>query len=40
VRVLDNQPTALAVHPSGRIAAVSNFRDRNIEFYRVETEEK
>lgn len=35
-RVLGNQPTALAVHPSGEYAAVSNFRDNNIEIYRIE----
>jgi DNA-binding beta-propeller fold protein YncE len=37
-RVLGNQPTALAVHPSGRYLAVSNFRDNNIEFYRIDGE--
>lgn len=35
-RVLGNQPTALAVHPSGEYVAVSNFRDNNIEIYRIE----
>ena len=35
-RALGNQPTALAVHPSGRYLAVSNFRDNNIEFYRID----
>jgi len=35
-RVLGNQPTALAVHPSGRYLVVSNFRDNNIEFYRID----
>lgn len=35
-RILGNQPTALAVHPSGRYLAVSNFRDNNIEFYRID----
>ncbi len=32
-RVLGNQPTALAVHPSGGFLAVSNFNDGNIEVY-------
>jgi len=36
-RVLGNQPTALAVHPSGRYLAVSNFRDNNIELYRIDS---
>lgn len=35
-RVLGNQPTALAVHPSGDYVAVSNFRDNNIEVYRID----
>ena len=36
IRILGNQPTALAVHPSGKIVTVSNFRDKNIEVYRVD----
>ena len=36
IRVLGNQPTALAVHPSGKIVTVSNFRDKNIEVYRID----
>lgn len=35
-RILGNQPTALAVHPSGEYLGVSNFRDNNIEFYKIE----
>lgn len=35
-RELGNQPTALAVHPSGKYVAVSNFRDKNIEVYQVD----
>jgi len=35
-RKLGNQPTALAVHPSGKYVAVSNFRDKNIEFFQVD----
>lgn len=37
-RVLGNQPTALAVHPSGEFVAVSNFRDKNIEVFRVDSQ--
>jgi DNA-binding beta-propeller fold protein YncE len=36
VRKLGNQPTALAVHPSGEYLAVSNFRDNTIEIYRID----
>lgn len=36
IRVLGNQPTALAVHPSGEFLAVSNFRDKNIEVYKID----
>ncbi|PKM88594.1 MAG: hypothetical protein CVU87_07130 [Firmicutes bacterium HGW-Firmicutes-12] len=35
-RELGNQPTALAVHPSGKYITVSNFRDKNIEIYQVD----
>jgi DNA-binding beta-propeller fold protein YncE len=35
-RELGNQPTALAVHPSGKYIVVSNFRDKNIEIYQVD----
>jgi DNA-binding beta-propeller fold protein YncE len=35
-RTLGNQPTALAVHPSGKYVVVSNFRDKNIEVYLVD----
>lgn len=33
IRTLGNQPTALAVHPSGSILAVSNFMDNNLELF-------
>ena len=36
IRTLGNQPTALAVHPSGEYLAVSNFRDKNIEVYSID----
>lgn len=36
IRVLGNQPTALAIHPSGKYLAVSNFRDKNIEVYSID----
>ena len=36
IRKLGNQPTALAVHPSGKYVAVSNFRDKNIEIFQVD----
>lgn len=36
MRILGNQPTALAVHPSGKYVAVSNFRDKNIEVYGID----
>lgn len=34
-RKLGNQPTALAVHPSGVYVVVSNFRDKNIEVFQI-----
>ncbi len=34
-RKLGNQPTALAVHPSGEYVVVSNFRDKNIEIFKI-----
>lgn len=33
IRTLGNQPTALAVHPSGSMLAVSNFMDNNLELF-------
>lgn len=39
-RELGNQPTALAVHPSGKYVVVSNFRDKNIEIYQVDYEHR
>lgn len=35
-RKLGNQPTALAVHPTGQYVTVSNFRDNNIEIFKVD----
>lgn len=36
MRILGNQPTALAIHPTGKYVAVSNFRDKNIEVYGID----